>query len=123
MADNFTGLQNLMMGISINPDGSLNYNNTQPQNLGFRSMVDMNNDVQNFDNQFVFPDRFSGMGQTGPNKSNMNAPQIASPRTVIDQTRIPGRIQEAVAPSHSFRNASNKIMSFIYNDYTIIKRV
>jgi hypothetical protein len=51
--------------------------------------------------------RFSGMGQMGPNKSNMNAPQIASPRTVIDQNRIPGRIQEAVEPSTRFRDASN----------------
>ena len=107
MPDNFSGLQNSMGGITLNPDGSLNYNNTQPQNLGFRSMVDMANNANNFNSQFASPGRFSGMGQMGPNKSNMNAPQIASPRTVIDQNRIPGRIQEAVEPSTRFRDASN----------------
>ena len=106
MPDNFSGLQNSMGGITLNPDGSLNYNNTQPQNLGFRSMVDMANNANNFNSQFASPDRFSGM-QVGPNSSNMNAPQIASPRTVIDQNRIPGRIQEAVEPSTRFRDASN----------------
>ena len=50
------GLQtNSMMGMTINPDGSLNYNNEQPQNLGFRSMVDMANNVNNFDSQFSYP--------------------------------------------------------------------
>ena len=39
--------------------------------------------------------------------SPMAKPQIASPRTVIDQNRIPGRIQEAVEPSTRFRDASN----------------
>ena len=63
------GLQNSMMGMSINPDGSLNYNNAQPQNLGFRSMVDMNNDAQNFDSQFSYPNR-------GPVATNIaTAPQ------------------------------------------------
>ena len=71
------GLQtNSMGGITLNPDGSLNYNNTQPQNLGFRSMVDMANDANNFDSQFVSPNRFNSMGQMGPIKSNMNAPTI-----------------------------------------------
>jgi hypothetical protein len=74
MPDNFSGLQNSMMGMTINPDGSLNYNNTQPQNLGFTSMVDMANKANNFNSQFASPGRFSGMGQVGPNKSNMNAP-------------------------------------------------
>jgi hypothetical protein len=39
--------------------------------------------------------------------SPMAKPQIASPRTVIDPNRIPGRIQEAVEPSTRFRDASN----------------
>jgi len=55
MPDKTYGLQDSMMGMSINPDGSLNYNNTQPQNLGFRSMVDMANDANNFDSQFSYP--------------------------------------------------------------------
>ena len=71
------GLQtNSMGGITLNPDGTLNYNNTQPQNLDFRSMVDMANDANNFDSQFVSPNRFNSMGQMGPVKSNMNAPTI-----------------------------------------------
>ena len=71
------GLQtNSMGGITLNPDGTLNYNNTQPQNLDFRSMVDMANDANNFDSQFVSPNRFNSMGQMGPIKSNMNAPTI-----------------------------------------------
>jgi len=107
MPDNFSGLQNSMGGITLNPDGSLNYNNTQPQNLGFRSMVDMANNANNFNSQFASPGRFSGMGQMGPNKSNMNAPQIASPRTVIDQNRIPGRIQEAVEPQQGIMQGLN----------------
>ena len=81
-------------------------NNTQPQNLGFRSMVDMNNDVQNFDNQFVSPDRFNNMAQMGPVKSNMNAPaalDVAKPN-VVDPNRIPGRIQEAVEPQYRIRD-------------------
>ena len=49
MADNSMG------GITLNPDGTLNYNNTQLQNLGFRSMVDMANDANNFDSQFSYP--------------------------------------------------------------------
>ena len=41
----------------------------QPQNLGFRSMVDMNNDAQNFDSQFSYPNR-------GPVATNIaTAPQ------------------------------------------------
>ena len=74
MPDNFSGLQNSMGGLTLNPDGTLNYNNTQPQNLGFTSMVDMANKANNFNSQFASPGRFSGMGQVGPNKSNMNAP-------------------------------------------------
>ena len=34
-------------------------------------------------------------------------PQIASPRTVIDQNRIPGRIQKSVEPSTRFRDYSD----------------
>ena len=83
------GLQtNSMGGITLNPDGSLNYNNTQPQNLGFRSMVDMANNANNFNSQFASPGRFSGMGQVGPNKSNMNAP-------TIDRSNVMGRDLEA----------------------------
>ena len=79
------GLQtNTMGGITLNADGSLNYNNTQPQNLGFRSMVDMANDVNNFTNQFASPGRFSGMGRMGPVKSNMNAP------TALDMGKFAG---------------------------------
>ena len=82
------GLQtNSMGGITLNPDGSLNYNNTQPQNLGFRSMVDMANNANNFNSQFASPGRFSGM-QFGPNKSNMNAP-------TIDRSNVMGRDLEA----------------------------
>ena len=88
MPDQTYGLQDSMMGMSINPDGSLNYNNTQPQNLGFRSMVDMANDANNFDSQFVSPDRFNSMGQMGPVKSNMNAP-------TIDRSNVMGRDLEA----------------------------
>jgi len=88
MPDQTYGLQDSMMGMSINPDGSLNYNNTQPQNLGFRSMVDMANDANNFDSQFVSPNRFNSMGQMGPVKSNMNAP-------TIDRSNVMGRDLEA----------------------------
>ena len=73
-----------MGGITLNADGSLNYNNTQPQNLGVRSMVDMANDVNNFTNQFASPGRFSGMGKMGPVKSNMNAP------TALDMGKFAG---------------------------------
>ena len=81
MPDQTYGLQtNTMGGVTINPDGTLNYNNTQtPKNLGFRSMVDMAADTNNFMDQFQTPqaaNRYSGMGQVGPNKSNMNAPTI-----------------------------------------------
>ena len=68
----------------------------QPQTLGFRSMVDMNNDAQNFDSQFVSPDRFNNMGQMGPVKSNAPA--------ALDMDRIPGRIQESVEPQYRMRN-------------------
>ena len=79
------GLQtNSMGGLTLNPDGTLNYNNTQPQNLGFRSMVDMANNANNFNSQFVSPGRFSGMGQMGPVKSNMNAP------AALDMDRFAG---------------------------------
>ena len=84
MPDNFSGLQNSMGGLTLNPDGTLNYNNTQPQNLGFTSMVDMANKANNFNSQFASPGRFSGMGQVGPNKSNMNAP------TALDMDRFAG---------------------------------
>ena len=57
---------------------------TRPQNLGFRSMVDMANDANNFDSQFVSPDRFNSMGQSGPVKSNMNAP------AALDMNRFEG---------------------------------
>jgi hypothetical protein len=87
MPDNFSGLQNSMGGLTLNPDGTLNYNNTQPQNLGFRSMVDMANNANNFNSQFASPGRFSGM-QFGPNKSNMNAP-------TIDRSNVMGRDLEA----------------------------
>ena len=56
MPDKTYGLQDSMMGMSINPNGSLNYNNQSP-NLGFRSMVDMANNVNNFDSQFSYPNR------------------------------------------------------------------
>ena len=72
-----------MGGITLNADGSLNYNNQSP-NLGFRSMVDMANNVNNFTNQFASPGRFSGMGQMGPVKSNMNAP------TALDMGKFAG---------------------------------
>ena len=88
MPDNFSGLQDSMMGMTINPDGSLNYNNTQPQNLGFTSMVDMANNANNFNSQFVSPNRFNSMGQMGPVKSNMNAP-------TIDRSNVMGRDLEA----------------------------
>jgi hypothetical protein len=84
MPDNFSGLQNSMGGLTLNPDGTLNYNNTQPQNLGFTSMVDMANKANNFNSQFASPGRFSGMGQVGPNKSNMNAP------AALDMDRFAG---------------------------------
>ena len=56
----------------------------QPQNLGFTSMVDMANKANNFNSQFASPGRFSGMGQVGPNKSNMNAP------AALDMDRFAG---------------------------------
>ena len=88
----------------------------QPQNLGFRSMVDMNNDVQNFDNQFVSPDRFNNMGQMGPVKSNMNAP------AALDMERFAGvsnlgrndmdveQVEQLGSPSR-FQGFKNKIGS------------
>jgi len=91
-------------------------NNTQPQNLGFRSMVDMNNDVQNFDNQFVSPDRFNNMAQMGPVKSNMNAP------AALDMERFAGvsnlgrndmdveQVEQLGSPSR-FQGFKNKIGS------------
>jgi hypothetical protein len=47
-------------------------------------MVDMANKANNFNSQFASPGRFSGMGQVGPNKSNMNAP------TALDMGRFSG---------------------------------
>ena len=88
----------------------------QPQNLGFRSMVDMNNDVQNFDSQFVSPDRFNNMGQMGPVKSNMNAP------AALDMERFAGvsnlgrndmdveQVEQLGSPSR-FQGFKNKIGS------------
>jgi hypothetical protein len=81
---------------------------TQPQNLGFRSMVDMANDANNFDSQFVSPDRFNSMGQMGPVKSNMNAP-------AIDRSNVMGEDIDAqytndsfqTQPSTRFRDHSN----------------
>jgi hypothetical protein len=80
----------------------------QPQNLGFRSMVDMANDANNFDSQFVSPDRFNSMGQMGPVKSNMNAP-------AIDRSNVMGEDIDAqytndsfqTQPSTRFRDHSN----------------
>ena len=86
----------------------------QPQNLGFRSMVDMNNDAQNFDSQFVSPDRFNNMGQMGPVKSNMNAP------AALDMERFAGvsnlgrndmdveQVEQLGSPSR-FQGLQNKI--------------
>jgi len=88
----------------------------QPQNLGFRSMVDMNNDAQNFDSQFVSPDRFNNMGQMGPVKSNMNAP------AALDMERFAGvsnlgrndmdveQVEQLGSPSR-FQGFKNKIGS------------
>ena len=88
----------------------------QPQNLGFRSMVDMNNDAQNFDSQFVSPDRFNNMGQMGPVKSNMNAP------AALDMDRFTGvsnlgrndmdveQVEQLGSPSR-FQGFKNKIGS------------
>ena len=131
------GLQtNTMGGVTLNPDGSLNYNNQSP-NLGFRSMVDMAADTENFDNQFNnnFADaemtapfyntmrgsvigqdmdirdyqqaanRYSGMGQVGPNKSDMIG-------TTIDEDRIPGRVQESVP---NYQNWFERMMSGAQN--------
>ena len=105
MPDRTYGLQtNTMGGVTINPDGTLNYNNTQtPKNLGFRSMVDMAADTNNFMDQFQTPqaaNRYSGMGQLGPNKSDMIGNTIAE--EVIDENRIPGRIQESVPNSQNW---------------------
>jgi len=88
----------------------------QPQNLGFRSMVDMNNNAQNFDSQFVSPDRFNNMGQMGPVKSNMNAP------AALDMERFAGvsnlgrndmdveQVEQLGSPSR-FQGFKNKIGS------------
>jgi len=47
------GLQtNTMGGMTLNEDGTISYNTQTPPNLGFRSMVDMAADTENFDNQF-----------------------------------------------------------------------
>ena len=97
-----------MGGITLNADGSLNYNNQSP-NLGFRSMVDMAADTENFDNQFnnnfadynmsgplrgtntmrgsvIGPDMSFRDYQSpmGPVKSNMNAP------TALDMGKFAG---------------------------------
>jgi hypothetical protein len=87
MPDNFSGLQNSMGGITLNPDGSLNYNNTQPQNLGFRSMVDMANNANNFNSQFN--NTPMQMSPTGPfNFQTRSAP-------TIDRSNVMGRDLEA----------------------------
>ena len=68
---------NTMGGVTLNEDGTLNYNNQSP-NLDFRSMVDMAADNENFMGQFNTPqaaNRYSGMGQVGPVKSDMAAPR------------------------------------------------
>ena len=104
MPDNFSGLQDSMMGMTINPDGSLNYNNTQPQNLGFTSMVDMANNANNFDSQFVSPNRFNSMGQMGPVKSNMNAP-------TMDYSNVMGRDLE--------EDAGTQIVDGLNQPYTM----
>jgi len=87
MPDNFSGLQDSMMGMTINPDGSLNYNNTQPQNLGFTSMVDMANNANNFDSQFN--NTPMQMSPTGPfNFQTRSAP-------TIDRSNVMGKDLEA----------------------------
>ena len=53
MPDQTYGLQtNTMGGMTLNEDGTISYNTQTPPNLGFRSMVDMAADTENFDNQF-----------------------------------------------------------------------
>ena len=109
MPQNKYGLQtNTMGGVTLNPDGSLNYNNQSP-NLGFRSMVDMAADTNNFMDQFQTPqaaNRYSGMGQVGPNKSDMIGNTIAE--AMIDEDRIPGRVQESVP---NYQNWFERMMS------------
>ena len=88
------GLQtNSMGGITLNPDGSLNYNNTQPQNLGFRSMVDMAADNENFMDQFnntprqmspTGPFNFNNMGQVATNIESAPQPKGMSYEQMLD---------------------------------------
>ena len=108
MPDNFSGLQNTMGGITLNPDGTLNYNNTQPQNLGFTSMVDMANNANNFDSQFnntpmqmsptgpfnfqtrsapaaLNMDRFAGVSDLGRN--DMDVEQVEPQYRIRDQLK------------------------------------
>jgi len=104
------GLQtNTMGGVTLNADGTLNYNNTQTPNLGFRSMVDMAADTNNFMDQFQTPqaaNRYSGMGQVGPVKSDMIGNTISE--AMIDEERIPGRVQESVP---NYQNWFERMMS------------
>ena len=116
--------------------GDPNYfGNNQTNTLPFTSMADMAAANQNFMNQFntetgtdlsledAFPgmntgdiidsmndrqkvNRFSGMGEVGPNKSNMIGNTIVE--EVIDENRIPGRIQESVP---NYQNLFQRMMS------------
>ena len=86
--DQTYGLQtNTMGGMTLNEDGTISYNTQTPPNLGFRSMVDMAADTENFMGQFNTPqaaNRYSGMGQMGPVKSDMAAPRA------LDMERFAG---------------------------------
>ena len=136
MPQNKYGLQtNTMGGVTLNPDGSLNYNNQSP-NLGFRSMVDMAADTENFDNQFN--NNFADYNMSGPLRGtntmrgsvigpDMSIRDYQSPmgtdvigmdetntygntiaEAMIDEDRIPGRIQESVP---NYQNWFERMMS------------
>jgi len=85
----------------FNPNTGLTYGAAQASEL-----TDLERDFPGMSTGDII-DSMNNRAFIGRQISPMAKPQIASPRTVIDPNRIPGRIQEAVEPSTRFRDASN----------------